>query len=152
MTIALIAHDAKKELMIQFCIAYCGVLSRHKLCATGTTGKLVSEATGLEIPPLRCPQCSGCNQYCNSRSVNYGIGTWRSGLAGIRQPAHLTSVPNDSVLFCNQKGTIFSIIGGYLWHSKSHVRKGRKTLHQRIFPMVYRGTGCTGHRKVFRLP
>ena len=72
--------------------------------------------------------------YCNSRSVNYGIGTWRSGLAGIRQPAHLTSVPNDSVLFCNQKGTIFSIIGGYLWHSKSHVRKGRKTLHQRIFP------------------
>ena len=49
MTIALIAHDAKKELMIQFCIAYCGVLSRHKLCATGTTGKLGSEATGLEI-------------------------------------------------------------------------------------------------------
>lgn len=49
MTIALIAHDAKKELMIQFCIAYCGVLSRHKLCATGTTGKLVSEVTGLEI-------------------------------------------------------------------------------------------------------
>ena len=49
MTIALIAHDAKKELMIQFCIAYCGVLSRHKLCATGTTGKLVSEETGLEI-------------------------------------------------------------------------------------------------------
>lgn len=49
MTIALIAHDAKKELMIQFCIAYCGVLSRHKLCTTGTTGKLVSEATGLEI-------------------------------------------------------------------------------------------------------
>ena len=49
MTIALIAHDAKKELMIQFCIEYCGVLSRHKLCATGTTGKLVSEATGLEI-------------------------------------------------------------------------------------------------------
>jgi methylglyoxal synthase len=49
MTIALIAHDAKKELMIQFCIAYCGIFSRHKLCATGTTGKLVSEATGLQI-------------------------------------------------------------------------------------------------------
>ena len=29
MNIALIAHDAKKELMVQFCIAYCGVLSRH---------------------------------------------------------------------------------------------------------------------------
>ncbi len=49
MNIALIAHDAKKELMVQFCIAYCGVLSRHNLCATGTTGKLVAEATGLEI-------------------------------------------------------------------------------------------------------
>ena len=49
MNIALIAHDAKKELMIQFCIAYCGILSRHSLCATGTTGKLVAEATGLEI-------------------------------------------------------------------------------------------------------
>ena len=49
MNIALLAHDAKKELMVQFCIAYCGVLSRHTLCATGATGKLVSEATGLEI-------------------------------------------------------------------------------------------------------
>lgn len=49
MNIALIAHDAKKELMTQFCIAYCGILSRHKVFATGTTGKIVSEATGLEI-------------------------------------------------------------------------------------------------------
>lgn len=49
MTIAIIAHDSKKELMVQFCIAYCGVLSRYNICATGTTGKLVSEATGLNI-------------------------------------------------------------------------------------------------------
>ena len=49
MNIALIAHDAKKELMTEFCIAYCGILSRHNLCATGTTGKIVSEMTGLEI-------------------------------------------------------------------------------------------------------
>lgn len=49
MNIALIAHDAKKELMVQFCIAYCGILSRHELCATGTTGKIVAEATGLQI-------------------------------------------------------------------------------------------------------
>lgn len=49
MNIALIAHDSKKELMTQFCIAYCGILSKHNLCATGTTGKLVSEATGLNI-------------------------------------------------------------------------------------------------------
>ncbi|MEE0859264.1 MAG: methylglyoxal synthase [Acutalibacteraceae bacterium] len=49
MKIAIIAHDEKKELMVQFCIAYCGILSRYSMCATGTTGKLVSEATGLEI-------------------------------------------------------------------------------------------------------
>lgn len=49
MNIALIAHDTKKELMTQFCIAYCGILSRHSLCATGTTGQIVSEATGLNI-------------------------------------------------------------------------------------------------------
>ena len=49
MTIALIAHDAKKELMIQFCTAYSGIPSRHNLCATGTTGKQVAEATGLPI-------------------------------------------------------------------------------------------------------
>ena len=49
MNIALIAHDAKKELMVQFCIAYCGILSRHNLCSTATTGKMVAEATGLDI-------------------------------------------------------------------------------------------------------
>lgn len=49
MNIAIIAHDSKKELMIQFCIAYCGILSRHNLVATGTTGKQVSDATGLSI-------------------------------------------------------------------------------------------------------
>ncbi|MCQ2451013.1 MAG: methylglyoxal synthase [Clostridia bacterium] len=49
MTIALIAEDAKKELMVQFCIAYCGILNRHNILATGSTAKMVSEATGLNI-------------------------------------------------------------------------------------------------------
>lgn len=49
MTIALIAEDAKKELMIQFCIAYCGILNRYNLIATGSTAKVISEATGLNI-------------------------------------------------------------------------------------------------------
>ncbi len=49
MLIALIAHDSKKELMTQFCIAYCGILSQHTICATGTTGKLIEDATGLPI-------------------------------------------------------------------------------------------------------
>ncbi|NCE63837.1 methylglyoxal synthase [Pseudoflavonifractor sp. 524-17] len=49
MNIALMSHDHKKELMVQFCIAYCGILSKHTLCATATTGRLVSEATGLNV-------------------------------------------------------------------------------------------------------
>ena len=49
MTIALTANDAKKELLVQFCIAYCGILSHHALCGTDTTCKMISEATGLEI-------------------------------------------------------------------------------------------------------
>ena len=49
MNIALTAHDAKKELMVQFCIAYCGILAQHTLCATATTGLQISEATGLRI-------------------------------------------------------------------------------------------------------
>ena len=49
MNIAHNAHDTKKELIVQFCIAYCGVLSKHNLCATGTTGKMVAEATGLNV-------------------------------------------------------------------------------------------------------
>ena len=62
MNIALIAHDAKKELMVQFCIAYCGILSRHNICATGTTGKLVSEATGLNIQRFLSGQQGGDQQ------------------------------------------------------------------------------------------
>jgi len=49
MNIALIAHDKKKESIINFSIAYTHVLKKHNLYATGTTGKLISEATGLSI-------------------------------------------------------------------------------------------------------
>ena len=49
MNIALMAHDEKKELMIQFCTAYAGILSQHKLYATNSTGHMLSEATGLNV-------------------------------------------------------------------------------------------------------
>ncbi|MDR0380446.1 MAG: methylglyoxal synthase [Oscillospiraceae bacterium] len=49
MNIALVAQDMKKELMVQFCIAYRGILLRHSLCATATTGKLVESAVGLPV-------------------------------------------------------------------------------------------------------
>lgn len=49
MNIAILAHDNKKDLMVQFCTAYCGVLAQHTLCATATTAQLVSDTTGLTV-------------------------------------------------------------------------------------------------------
>ena len=62
MEIAIIAHDMKKELMTQFCIAYCGILSKHNLCATSITAKYVAEATGLEIERLLTGEHGGEQQ------------------------------------------------------------------------------------------
>lgn len=49
MNITLMAHDKKKELMVQFCTAYKSVLAKHSISATATTGRLVADATGLPI-------------------------------------------------------------------------------------------------------
>ena len=49
MNIALMSHDNKKELMVQFCTAYAGILSQHQIYATNTTGHMVAEATGLNV-------------------------------------------------------------------------------------------------------
>ena len=49
MNIGLIAHDTKKKLMQNFCIAYRGILSKHSLYATGTTGRLIEEVTNLNV-------------------------------------------------------------------------------------------------------
>ncbi len=49
MNVGLIAHDSKKKLMQNFCIAYKGILGKHDLYATGTTGRLIEEVTNLNI-------------------------------------------------------------------------------------------------------
>ena len=49
MNIGLIAHDSKKKLMQNFCIAYRGILCKNELYATGTTGRLIEEVTNLSI-------------------------------------------------------------------------------------------------------
>ena len=51
MNIALMSHDNKKDLMVQFCTAYAGILSHHHIYATNTTGHMVADATGL---PIHC--------------------------------------------------------------------------------------------------
>lgn len=70
MYIAIIADDNKKELMAQFCIAYCGILCRHNLCATHTTGKYISDATGLEIETFLAGSSGGTQQIASLISYN----------------------------------------------------------------------------------
>lgn len=70
MYIAIIADDNKKELMAQFCIAYCGILSQHSLCATHTTGRYISDATGLEIETLLAGSSGGTEQIAARVSYN----------------------------------------------------------------------------------
>jgi len=62
MNIALIAHNAQKEIMINFCKAYRTVLSKYNLFATGTTGSLIMEATDLKINCFLSGQLGGDQQ------------------------------------------------------------------------------------------
>ena len=69
MYIAIIADDNKKELMAQFCIAYCGILCHHHLLATYSTGSYIQDATGLEIETF-LPGSSGTEQIASRISFN----------------------------------------------------------------------------------
>ena len=66
MNIALMAHDKKKELMVQFCTAYKSVLMKHTLYATATTGRLVADSTGMPVTLLLSHKQGG-HQQINAR-------------------------------------------------------------------------------------
>ena len=66
MNITLMAHDKKKELMVQFCTAFKSILSKHSLSATAATGRLVSEATGLPVT-LFLSKSQGGHQQIDAR-------------------------------------------------------------------------------------
>ena len=66
MNIAFLAHDKKKELMVQFCTAYKSVLTKHNLYATATTGRLIADNTGLPITMLLSHKQGG-HQQINAR-------------------------------------------------------------------------------------
>jgi len=70
MNIALVAHDKKKELMTEFCIAYSGILKKHNLCATSATGTCVEEATGLNIVKFLSGSQGGGQQIVSRISYN----------------------------------------------------------------------------------
>ena len=62
MNIGLIAHDSKKKLMQNFCIAYRGILCKNELYATGTTGRLIEEVTNLNVHKYLAGHLGGAQQ------------------------------------------------------------------------------------------
>ena len=99
------AHDNKKELMVQFCIAYCGIMAGHNICATNTTGRLVSDATGLPITLyLSCNQ--GGNQQIGARiaynEIDLVLFFWDS------QTTDSPKSINDIARLCDQYNVPFA--------------------------------------------
>lgn len=66
MNITVMAHDKKKELMVQFCTAYKSILAKHNLSATATTGRMVADATGLPVS-LFLARAQGGHQQVDAR-------------------------------------------------------------------------------------
>ena len=70
MNIGLVAHDAKKNLIQNLCIAYRGILSKHEIYATGTTGRLIEEVTNLTIHKYLAGQLGGEQQLASQIEHN----------------------------------------------------------------------------------
>jgi len=70
MNIALIAHDNKKKLMENLCVAYRHILSKHRLYATGTTGQLVEDATNLPVSKYLAGHLGGEHQMSAQAALN----------------------------------------------------------------------------------
>ena len=70
MNIAIMCHTKKQDLMVQFCTAYCGILSKHTVCATNATGRMISDATGLNINLFLSHDLGGIQQIGHRISYN----------------------------------------------------------------------------------
>ncbi|MCL1843742.1 MAG: methylglyoxal synthase [Defluviitaleaceae bacterium] len=70
MNIALMAHDNKKKLMENLCVAYRHILSKHKIYATGTTGQIVEDATNLPVSKYLAGHLGGEQQLSAQVALN----------------------------------------------------------------------------------
>ena len=104
MKVGLISHDSKKKLMQNFCIAYRGILTRHELYATGTTGTLVQEVTNLKVHKFLPGETGGVRQLASQieqgnldmiiflRDPNSGMDE-RSDLSSILSLCDMYNIP-----------------------------------------------------------
>lgn len=70
MNIGFIAHESKKKLLQNFCIAYRGILANHELYATGTSGRLIEEATNLTVHKMLAGHVGGEQQMASMIEQN----------------------------------------------------------------------------------
>ena len=63
MNIGIIEHNSKKSLMEDFCIAYKGILSKHDVYATGTTGRRIEDVTNLRVHKFLAGSLGGDKQF-----------------------------------------------------------------------------------------
>lgn len=105
MTIALLSHDQKKTLMVQFCTAYCGILSKHTVCATNATGRMVAEATGLPVNLFLSHEHGGIEQI--GQRVTYGEIDM---VLFFNSPVHddLTEAEMDIMRLCDRNSVPFA--------------------------------------------
>lgn len=100
MNIAIIANDKKKELITEFCIAYCGVLAKNRLCATATTAKYISDSTGLEIEKLLAGFHGGAEQMASK--IAYGEVDILIMLCDVNDPQEYSGHLAQLVRICDQ--------------------------------------------------
>ncbi len=70
MNVAFVAHDNKKKLMENLCIAYRHILCKHTLFATGTTGRLIEEVTNLTVNKYLAGHLGGEQQLASQIAYN----------------------------------------------------------------------------------
>ena len=70
MNVVLIAHDSKKKLMQNFCIAYRGILGKHDIYATETTGRLIEDASGIQVHKFLAGHLGGVQQIATQIESN----------------------------------------------------------------------------------
>ena len=100
MNIGLIAHDAKKKLMQNFCIAYRGILSKNDLYATGTTGRLIEEVTNLNVHKYIAGHLGGEQQLGSQIEIMRLIWVFFSGILCIQRHMNRISTISFYYVIC----------------------------------------------------